>query len=70
MTTFSEILDAASLLSADEQQSLLEIIGRRLAEQNREQLVRDVREARAEFAEGRAQPASASDIMDEVRGES
>ena len=32
----------ASSLSADEQQALLEIIGRRLAERNRAQLVRDV----------------------------
>jgi len=69
MTTFSEILDAASSLSADEQQALLDIIGRRLAEQNRAQIVRDVHEARAEFADGRAHLASVKEIMDEVNGE-
>ena len=69
MTTFSEILDAASSLSADEQQALLEIISRRLAERNRAQIVHDVAEARAEFADGRARPATVKEIMDEVNGE-
>lgn len=69
MTNFSEILDAASSLTADEQQTLLEIIGRRLAERNRAQLVRDVNEARAELADGRARSASVKEIMDEVNGE-
>jgi hypothetical protein len=69
MTTFSEILDAASSLSADEQQALLEIISRRLADRRRAQIVHDVQEARAEFADGRARPSSAQEIMDEVNGE-
>jgi hypothetical protein len=69
MTTFSEILDAASSLSVDEQQTLLEIIGRRLAERNRAQLVRDVKEARAELADGCARSSSVQEIMDEVNGE-
>jgi hypothetical protein len=66
MTNFSEILDAASSLSADERQSLLEIMGRRLAERNRAQIVHDVHEARAEFADGRARTAAVKQIMDEV----
>jgi hypothetical protein len=69
MTTFSEIIDAASALSPDEQQTLLEIIGRRLAERNRAKLIRDVKEAQAEVMEGRARSASVQEIMDEVRGE-
>ena len=69
MTTFSEILDAASSLSADEQQALLEIISRRLVDQNRARIVRDVQEARAEFADGRAITASVKEIMDEVKDE-
>jgi hypothetical protein len=69
MTSFSEILDAAGCLSADEQETLLEILRRRLAERNRERLVREVDEARREFAEGGVQPASVDEIMDEVNGE-
>jgi hypothetical protein len=69
MTTFSEIIDAASALSPDEQETLLEIIGRRLTERNRAKLIRDVKEAQAEVMEGRARSASVQEIMDEVRGE-
>ncbi len=69
MTTFSEIVDAAGQLSADEQQTLLEILSRRLVEQNRKQLARDLAEARAEFANGIARPASVTQIMDEVSGD-
>jgi hypothetical protein len=69
MSTFSEILDAASDLSADEQATLLEILRQRLAERNRAQLVCHVNEARREFADGKARPASVDEIMNEARGE-
>lgn len=70
MATFSELVDAADKLSVDEQETLVEILRRRIAQRNRDALARDVAEARAEFRAGRARAASASDIMDEVRGES
>ena len=66
MTTFSDIVDAADNLSTDEQQALLEILSRRVAARNRAELVRDVAEARAEFAAGRARAASVGQIMDEA----
>jgi|tagenome__1003787_1003787.scaffolds.fasta_scaffold18671186_1 hypothetical protein len=66
--TFADIVNAADQLSADEQLTLLEILRRRLAEREREQLVRDVAEARAEFASGAAQPRTAKQLMDEVSG--
>jgi hypothetical protein len=69
MTTFSEILSAADQLPIDAQQTLVEILQRRIAERGRAEIVRDVADARAEFAAGKAQPASAKDIMDEVTGE-
>ena len=68
MTTFSEIVDAADQLSVDEQQTLVEILDHRLADRNRKQIIRDVAEARAEFASGTAQTATAKQIMDEVGG--
>ena len=66
--TFADIVDAADRLSADEQLTLLEILRRRLAEREREQLVRDVADARAEFAGGGAQPVTVKQLMDEVGG--
>jgi hypothetical protein len=70
MSTFSDILSAAGSLSADEQETLVEILGRRIAERKRDQLVRDVKEGRAEFADGRTRATSVSDIMDEASGAS
>ena len=69
MTTFSGILYAAGELSVDEQVTLLEILQRRIAESNREELVRDVEAARAEFATGRARSVPVIDIMEEARGD-
>jgi hypothetical protein len=70
MTTFSDVVDAADDLSVDEQETLIEILRRRIAKRNREALVRDVAEARAEFQTGRASTSSVSDIMEDLRGES
>mgnify|MGYP006908259493 FL=1 len=70
MNTFSDVVDAADDLSVDEQETLVEILRRRIAKRNREALVVDVAEARAEFQSGQARASSVSEIMDEVRGES
>lgn len=70
MQTFSDIVDAADGLSADEQQALLELLQRRITERNRARLVEEVAEARQEYANGMAKPSSVKEIMDEVRGES
>ena len=70
MTTFSDVVDAADDLTVDEQETLVEILRRRIAKRNREALVRDVAEARVEFRTGHASTSSVSDIMEELRGES
>ena len=70
MTTFSDVVDAADGLSVDEQQTLVEILSRRIAERNRKKLISDVADARAEFKAGGSHPASVDSIMDEVRSES
>lgn len=70
MVKFSDIVDAADDLSVDEQETLVEILRRRIAKRNREALCRDVAEARAEFEAGKTSSASVSDLMDEVQSES
>ena len=57
-----------SWVSPQNRHFLVEILRRRLAEREREQLVRDVAEARAEFATGSSQPATVKQLMDEVDG--
>ena len=63
---FSDIVEAADNLSPDEQLALVEILQRRLAERNRAALVKDVADARQEFADGNAKRSTVSEIMDEL----
>ena len=66
MVTFSDVVDATDNLSDDEQETLIEILRRRLAERNRQALVRDVADARAEFESGTLKPGTVNEIMDEA----
>ena len=63
---FGEVLEAADQLSLDEQQELVAILGRRLAQAGRQRLAAEVQEARQEFAEGRCVPATPAEIMREI----
>jgi hypothetical protein len=57
MPTFADVVDAANKLSADEQESLLRILRRRIAERNRARLTADIAEARGSLlAEGLGRP--------------
>ncbi|NLX53670.1 MAG: hypothetical protein GXY58_01000 [Planctomycetaceae bacterium] len=66
MPTFADIVDAADRLSVDEQETLLEILRRRIATRNRAELAHDVRAARAEHANGQSHVATVAQIMDEA----
>ncbi len=55
---FDNVLDAIEELPIDEQMELLEVIRRRLAEQGRQRVVNEVRDARAQFNSGGAKRAS------------
>ena len=67
---FQDVLDAASNLSLDEQQTLLSILQRRIAELERVRIAQDVAEARREFQGGSCEAMSLDDLMDEVDRES
>jgi hypothetical protein len=67
MTTFADIVAAAGNLSADEQESLIAILQRRLTDENRKQLRGEVDAARAEHASGATRTASSAELMDEIR---
>jgi hypothetical protein len=67
MTTFADIIAAAGNLSADEQQSLIAILQRRLIDESRKRLRNEVDAARAEHASGASRAASAAELMDEIR---
>ena len=60
------MLEAVDQLSADEQETLVEIVQRRIAERGRRQLGADVQEARREFGAGLCQPSNADELMNEI----
>lgn len=61
--SFAQVLEDADQLSLDEQESLLAILQRRLAEARREQLAKDIRQARLEFEQGLCQPTTPEDLI-------
>ena len=65
-TSFVEVLDAADLLSLDEQATLVEILQRRMVEHRREELVKEVHDAEREFQAGLCRPITPDELMGEV----
>lgn len=66
MKSYGQVVDSIEALPEDQQESLLELIQRRLAERRRETLVKSVHEARREFKTGKIRPATPSEIMRKV----
>jgi ribosomal protein S4 len=63
---FGEVLEAADHLSQEEQEELIAILHRRLAQVARQRLAADVQEARQEFSAGRCVPATPAEMMREI----
>ena len=66
MKTFAEVLDSADELGVEEQESLVEVLQRRLAERRRETLLQAVQSARREFEEDRVRPATPKQIVKRI----
>jgi hypothetical protein len=65
---FGEVLEAADQLSPEEQQALIAILHRRLAQAGRQQLAAEIQEARQEFAAGQCRPVTPDELMGEILG--
>jgi len=63
---FGDVLEEIDKLSLEEQETLIDIVRRRMAERGRKILAAEIREARQEFAEDRCQPATADELMKEI----
>jgi hypothetical protein len=66
MRTFGQVLELADALSLEEQESLVDVLQRRLSERRRAELVKAVKEARKEFKAGRCRPAAPDEIMKKI----
>lgn len=63
---FAEVVEAADRLTHDEQEELVAILHRRLAQAARDRIAAEVREAREEFANGSCLPATPEELMREI----
>ena len=63
MTKYAQVLDSADALPVEEQESLVEVLQRRLAERRRSELAAAVKAARQQFKAGRCHPATPAQIV-------
>lgn len=66
MKSYGQVLDSIEALPEEQQESLVDTVRKRLAENRRAELVKSVREARKEFKSGKCRPASPAEIMRKV----
>jgi hypothetical protein len=63
---FHVVVEAADRLTPEEQETLVGILNRRLADRRRAELVNDIREAEREFERGGLRSATPDEIMKEI----
>ena len=65
--TFQEAIEVVESLPAEQRESLIELVKRRLNEERRERLVQDIRQAREEFARGDFRKGTVEDLFQELQ---
>ena len=66
MNSYGQVLDSIEALPEERQESLVDIVRKRLAERRRAALVKSVGAARKEFKSGELRPATPAEIMRKV----
>ncbi len=67
MTSFAQTLDVIESLRVEEQEHILEVLQRRLAERRRAELIATVKASRKEIAAGKGKPMSVAAIMRQIK---
>lgn len=65
-STFQRAIETIETLSLNDQEALLELLQKRLTEQRRKILMREIAEARQEYTQGEVQFGSVADFMIEL----
>jgi hypothetical protein len=63
---FAEVLEAVEQLSTEEQETLVAIVRRRVAERRRKRVAAEAQEAQREFEAGLCRPTTVKELTDEV----
>ena len=60
---FGEVLEVADRLSLKEQETLIEVLQRRIIERRREELAKETQDAQQEFQAGCCRPVAPAELM-------
>ena len=63
---FYAVAEAADRLTEEEQETLIELLNRRLAERRRAELIKDIQESQQEFDSGSLRAKTPHEIMNEI----
>lgn len=63
---FGEILEASDKLPISDQESLRDILTKRIIERRRDELSQEIREAQDEYEAGQCKPVSPDELMSEI----
>ena len=63
---FGDVLEAVDQLSLPEQETLLEVVRRRLVEARRAEILDEVKSGEKEYEEGQCKEATPVDLMQEI----
>ena len=63
---FGDVLEAVDQLSLPEQETLLEVVRRRLVEARRTEIINEVKSGEREFGQDQCQEATPADLMKEI----
>ena len=66
VVTFGEVLEAADRLSLEEQETLADILKRRIVERRRQEIAAGVQSAREEYEAGSCEPVTPDELMAEI----
>lgn len=62
--SFQDLIEAIETLTLEDQELLIEIVRKRLSQQRRAELVKEVAEARNAYERGEIQRGTAADLME------
>jgi hypothetical protein len=66
VNTFDEALEMVDSMTIEEREQLLEILQKRLIDEKREELVKNIREAKQEYRKGKIKKGTVDDLMREI----
>jgi hypothetical protein len=65
-STFQQALDVIEALEPEEQEILIDIVSRRLSQQRRSELIKEVAQAKSDYEQGHIRRGSVADLMSEL----